>query len=163
MEILRTIPMDGTFDQLSPVRRLRGKYTSYSFDLKSATDRWPLGFMFELVRCMFGRSFASSAVNSTLGVNIFQVNFVKKFRPSEISFVTGQPLGYYASWALFAFSHHFLVWWCAERVRPGERFTDYAILGDDIIIADEAVAKEYELALQRLWWGSDILSKIPCL
>jgi hypothetical protein len=69
--------MDGTFDQLSPVRRLRGKYTCYSFDLKSATDRWPLGFMFELVRCMFGRSFASSAVNSTLGVNIF---FVKKFR-----------------------------------------------------------------------------------
>lgn len=45
-------------------------------------------------------------------------------------------------------------------MRPGERFTDYAILGDDIIIADEAVAKEYELALQRLLWGSDILSKI---
>ena len=56
-------------------------------------------------------------------------------------FVAGQPLGYYGSWPLFAFSHHLLVWWAAEQVRPGVRFDRYAVLGDDVLITDPLVAK----------------------
>lgn len=33
---------------------------------------------------------------------------------------------------------------------PGRRFTRYAILGDDIVIADEKVASKYEDCLGRL-------------
>lgn len=33
---------------------------------------------------------------------------------------------------------------------PGQLFKDYAILGDDVIIADEAVAHQYSSALSRL-------------
>ncbi|KAK4839043.1 hypothetical protein QYF36_018578 [Acer negundo] len=44
--------------------------------------------------------------------NLFDIPFVKLF--SQISFVAGQPLGYHASWPLFALSHHILVWHCAE-------------------------------------------------
>lgn len=44
--------------------------------------------------------------------------------------------------------------WSAEQVRPGVRFTDYAVLGDDVIIADEAVAKAYERTITLL--GVDI-------
>lgn len=42
MEVLARIPQDGTFDQTRPLDRLVGSSVSYSFDLKSATDRWPL-------------------------------------------------------------------------------------------------------------------------
>lgn len=44
MELLRTLPMDGTFNQTRPLERLVGAKTVYSVDLKSATDRWPFLF-----------------------------------------------------------------------------------------------------------------------
>lgn len=62
--------------------------------------------------------------------------------------MAGQPLGYH--WPTFALSHHILVWWCAEQVHPGVRFTSYAVLGDDVVIADQEVAKVYESALGGL-------------
>ena len=64
-------------------------------------------------------------VNSALATNIFLVPFVKNKR-STVSFVAGQPLGYYSSWPLFALTHHLLVWFCAEQVYPGKVFSDYA-------------------------------------
>ena len=88
-------------------------------------------------------------MRSALALNLFEVPWVKR-RPSTVSFVAGQPLGYYSSWPLFALSHHIVVWWCAERVYPGVRFTKYAVLGDDVVIADSSVAKVYEANLHRL-------------
>lgn len=117
----------------------------FSFFLKSATDRWPLVYLFEIVALLFDRSFASSVVNSTLATNSFIIPFVR-----GISFVAGQPLGDYGSWPLFAFSHHLLVWWSAERVYPGLRFDRYAVLGDDVLITDPEVAQVYQGALKRL-------------
>lgn len=59
--VLKTIPMDGTFNQTDPLDRLAGvPGTVHSIDLKSTTDRWPLLVMFELVQALFGRSFAYS-------------------------------------------------------------------------------------------------------
>lgn len=31
-------------------------------------------------------------------------------------FTTGQPLGYYSSWPLFAINHHLMIWICADKV-----------------------------------------------
>lgn len=65
----------------------------------------------------------------------------------------GQPLGYYLSWSLFALSHHFIMWWAALRAYPQKGLTpflNYAILGDDVVIGDSAVAREYSLILQGL-------------
>lgn len=147
--VLRRVPMDGTFNQTAPLIRLVPSKTCFSYDLKSATDRWPLVFMFETMALLFDRSFASSVVNSTLLTNVFEVPFVKRAL-SQVSFVTGQPLGYSGSWPLFAFTHHVLVWWAAEQVRPGILFERYALLGDDILITDPLVAEQYRLGLQRL-------------
>lgn len=66
-----------------------------------------------------------------------------KQRAMVFRFTKGQPLGYYSSWPVFTLTHHMLVWWAAWQVYPGRRFWDYAILGDDIVIADEKVAAEY--------------------
>lgn len=97
MNVLSKIPMDGTFDQTSPLDRLVGNKTAYSFDLKSATARWPLVFMFEIMQLLFDRSFASSVVNSALATNIFEVPFVKRAN-STVCFVSGQPLGYLSTY-----------------------------------------------------------------
>lgn len=146
---LRRIPMDGTYDQLSPLDRLKGSTgVICSVDLKAATDRWPLLLLFELTQVLFGRSFASSAVNSALATNIFQVAFVKK--RTLVSFIAGQPLGYRSSWPLFALSHHLVVWVAAEQEYPGKVFKKYAVLGDDVVIADPKVASRYETLVQRL-------------
>uniref|UniRef100_A0A199U943 Reverse transcriptase domain-containing protein n=1 Tax=Manihot esculenta TaxID=3983 RepID=A0A199U943_MANES len=111
----------------------------FSFDLKSATDRWPLLSMFYLMQVCFGRQFASAVVNSALGTNVFEVSWVK--RRSVVCFQTGQPLGYYSSWPLFALTHHAMIWWCAEQVYPQRVFYRYAVLGDDVVIAAEQVEK----------------------
>jgi hypothetical protein len=44
MGLLLKIPQDGTYDQLSPIRRLlkTRKGGFYSYDLSSATDRLPI-------------------------------------------------------------------------------------------------------------------------
>ena len=88
MSVLRHIPMDGTFSQTRPLSLLSGEKHCFSFDLKSATDRWPLLSMFYLMQVCFGRQFASAVVNSALGTNVFEVK-----RRSVVCFQTGQPLG----------------------------------------------------------------------
>ena len=148
MDVLSRISTDGTFNQERPLDNLVGERHCFSFDLKSATDRWPLQTMFEIMQHLFDRSFASS-VRSALALNIFEVPFVKRAN-SAVSFVCGQPLGYYSSWPLFALSHHYFVWWCAEKVYPGVRFTRYGILGDDVVIADREVATVYAETLSRI-------------
>lgn len=110
--------------------------------------------MFEVMVMIFDRSFASAVVNSALALKIFYIQFINDCRmnrpASWISFVAGQPLGYRSSWALFALTHHLLVWCAAEQVYPGKRFDKYAILGDDIVIADSKVAQVYKTALASL-------------
>lgn len=151
MNVLRRLPSDGTFHQVKPLENIRSREYYYSYDLSSATDRMPLRILFYVMQCLFGRSFASAVVNSTLACHIFEVPFVKgKGVPSHVSFIVGQPLGFLSSWPLFALSHHFVVWAAAELVKPGIEFWDYALLGDDVVIADKVVAKSYRSVMERL-------------
>lgn len=148
-EVLRRIPMDGTFDQLKPLNLLHGASGPvYSIDLKAATDRWPLLVLFEVVQALFDRSTASAVVNATLATNVFDVAFTKKRK--VVAFVAGQPLGLYASWPLFALSHHIIMWWAAEQVYKGAYFDKYAILGDDVVVADSRVCAQYKSLVNRL-------------
>lgn len=52
-------------------------------------------------------------------------------------------MGLYGSWALLALSHHYLVRYAARRAGVPSKGL-YAILGDDIVIADGAIASSYE-------------------
>lgn len=159
--VLKRIPMDGTFAQTAPLDRLKQFPCRelYSFDLKSATDRWPLAVITNVTAEYFGPLVAACIVHTTLGLNSFDISRlfkrVKKFGfnrpPSLISFSSGQPLGYLGSWTLFALSHHFIVWLAAELVYPKQgRFTRYALLGDDIVIADQKVATKYRELLSTM-------------
>lgn len=62
--LLRSIPQDGTFDQLQPVRRLIKLYgpnhTAYSYDLSAATDRLPISIQAGLLGVLLGFSVAKA-------------------------------------------------------------------------------------------------------
>jgi len=61
-----------------------------------------------------------------------------------IKYAVGQPMGALSSWAMLALTHHFIVAWAAYRVKfPMGSFKDYAVLGDDIVIANGKVAGAY--------------------
>ncbi|XP_074560379.1 putative mitochondrial protein AtMg01110, partial [Curcuma longa] len=148
MRVLSRLPCDGTFRQEGPLHRLSQKRPLEvdSFDLSSATDRWPVPVIHDVIACLFGPTLASCIVNGSLALSSFCVGppLVGKFR-TICTFSTGQPLGYYGSWALFSLSHHYMVWlaaWLVDRGRTPP-LTDYALLGDDIVIAHKAVAQQY--------------------
>lgn len=42
-----------------------------------------------------------------------------------------------------------MIWLAAEKVYPGLKFTKYAVLGDDVIIADKAVASVYAESIRK--------------
>lgn len=68
-------------------------------------------------------------------------------------------MGAYSSWAMLALTHHCVVQIAASRVGYESVFTDYAVLGDDIVIGDSAVGKVY-LSIMRDTLGVEInLSK----
>jgi len=81
---------------------------------------------------------------------VFRAPSSLKGDPKFVRFRAGQPLGFLSSWPLFALSHHILVWLCADRVYPGRKFTAYALLGDEIVIGDSAVASVYNRILSDL-------------
>src|SRR4051794_30620812 len=100
--------MDGTFNQLKPLNRLVPSWDCFSFDfdlkVPPIDGLFYLFYLRKLTLVLFGPEFASAAVHSALGFNFFVVPFLK--RKPLAAFLVGQPLGYHASWPLFALSHH---------------------------------------------------------
>lgn len=141
---LSTLDMDGTYDQLRPLLRLQGKKELYSFDLKSATNLFPAALSGLVISGLFG---------DDMGMLWYRLMGETAFRSPEKTgsslrgrvyrFTRGQPLGFYSSWPAFSLTHHMVVWLAAWRVYPTRIFKDYALLGDDIVIADKAVAEVY--------------------
>ena len=153
MTVLRCIPNDGTFDQAAPLKYVRGGKDVSSYDLSSATDRFPSIMFFHTMADMFGEEIASATVVAGLSSSRFDIKPpLMKGHYQHVKFAVGQPLGYYLSWSLFSLAHHKVVWWAALRAYPRQdsTFSRYAILGDDVVIADSRVAREYHLILKGL-------------
>lgn len=68
----------------------------------------------------------------------------------------GQPMGALSSWAMLAVTHHLIVQMCAKelgKVLPGEWYSNYELLGDDIILFDGDVATLYLSYMEKLGVG----------
>lgn len=139
--ILRTIPQDGTFDQTAPlshvlehVRLTQG--TLYSYDLSAATDRLPVQLQIQILSS-FGITWSKSWAS-------LLVNRPWYLEGKPVKYAVGQPMGALSSWAMLAMTHHFVVQVAAGRVGYKGWFPHYAVLGDDIVIADTQVALAYK-------------------
>lgn len=157
-ERLRIIPTDGTFDQVAPVELLVKRFvgTEYvaSFDLSAATDRLPVAIQIALLEPLLGSEMASLwagfLVSRPYGLPRIAKSYNLGF--NKVYYAVGQPMGALSSWAMLAMTHHAIVQWAAKRARPKSTvwFLDYALLGDDIVIADKAVAQEYLFLMDAL-------------
>lgn len=62
---------------------------------------------------------------------------------------------------MLAVTHHFIVQYCAHKVYSESTwFQDYVVLGDDIVILDSKVAKEYLRAMKELDVGINLLKSL---
>jgi len=75
------------------------------------------------------------------------------YKSGPIKYNTGQPMGAYSSWTVFALTHHLIIRICAMKVGQ-PYFTNYCLLGDDVVIKSRAVAEMYLKTMNEL--GVDI-------
>jgi hypothetical protein len=142
---LKDIEQDGTFDQWAPVEnwvlpRLRLGFPAFSFDLTAATDRLPIQFQAQVFALFFG------AKAARLWTDLLDRDWW--FQGEPIRYAVGQPMGALSSWAMLAICHHVVVQLAAQRAGWTTWFPYYAVLGDDLVIADKHVADNY-LAIMR--------------
>lgn len=156
LQQLKRIPQDGTFNQIAPIKLLvdtvKPGQVFYSFDLSSATDRLPIVIQMQILNLLVpGMGTAWSELLNSLKWQWKSLN--KSVPIKEISYAVGQPMGAYSSWAMLALTHHIIVQ-CAALNVGKSNFKLYAVLGDDIVIADDRVAAEYLHLMKML--GVDI-------
>lgn len=145
--MLKKIGQDGTFDQWKPIEtwvlpRVRLGFPAFSFDLTAATDRLPIQFQAQIFAYLFGERL------SRLWVSL--LNREWWFQGSPIRYAVGQPIGALSSWAMLAVSHHVIVQLAAHRAGWNTWFPYYAVLGDDLVIADKGVADHYLSIMNQL-------------
>lgn len=134
---LRKIPSDRTFVQAEglPVKALPGN-SYYSYDLSSATDRFPVDLQVAVLSHLIGQKKAEAWKRVMVGYP-FELNGHSYY------YGAGQPMGAYSSWAAFTLTHHFVMDYCGRLAGVKPNKYNYAILGDDVVIADDKLAKAY--------------------
>lgn len=148
-ELLHLLPQDGEKDQVKPIERLLRLYPRgpfFSLDLKAATDRLPVSLQVDLLTPFLGRETAC-LWRDMLVSREYVLSGIK------VIYAVGQPMGALSSWHMLAFFHHAIVQWASFRsgvTRSGDWFDGYAVLGDDIVIANERVANEYLRVLDNI-------------
>jgi hypothetical protein len=140
------IPCDRTFDQ--DVFKIKPTGPYYSIDLTAATDRFPLELQYLWLQSLSSEAIAKSWSNILVGQEVY-VPWTK----STVKYAAGQPMGAYSSWAIFAICHHLVVQYSAKVAGETVPFNDYMLLGDDIVIANKAVADQYMITLDELGVG----------
>jgi hypothetical protein len=159
---LRMIPTDGTFNQTAPVERLVKKFQKEgswvaSYDLSAATDRLPLALQVRLLVPILGEKMAANWANLLVSQPYGLPRIAKSYNlgVDSVEYAVGQPMGALSSWALLALTHHALVQLAAYEVHKSSGwFLNYAVLGDDVVIADRSVAQKYLSIMKEI--GVDI-------
>jgi hypothetical protein len=150
--LLSRLPCDRTFTQ-DPKHNWKGEDRFHSLDLSSATDRFPISLQQKLIQYLFEPEKTHKLIGSYWFAKawrdlISQRDFL--FEGKLIRYSVGQPMGSYSSWAAFTITHHLVVAWAAY-ISIGDRgFTNYIILGDDIVIKNDKVAKAYTKVMHKL-------------
>lgn len=138
-----SFPKDRTYTQ-DPVITDKCETEYYhSLDLSSATDRFPITLQKQLLAEIAGPAFAGYWGNLMVAEAFSHFKQVKGgFILESIKYSVGQPMGARSSWAMFTLSHHLVVQYAAFQngLYP---FKDYILLGDDVVIYNNKVAKSY--------------------
>jgi hypothetical protein len=120
-------------------------------DLSAATDRFPITVQRRLLERMFQDPlFAQSWENLLVRGNYaLPGDYLDENGSNSVRYSVGRPMGAYSSWAAFALCHHLVVHYSAY-LEGIENFTQYIVLGDDIVLKHDAVAKRYAKVMKKL-------------
>jgi hypothetical protein len=157
---LKSLPMDGVYDQTSAALRVKEwsenpDSTIYSFDLSAATDRFPLWFQQKVLGILL-KDTAAAGYWATL---LTGRNY-KTADGTKLRYNTGQPMGALTSFNIFTFSHHVAVQIAASRAKKALPFTEYVIIGDDVTINSKDVAGEYKTLMSELDVGISLSKSV---
>nr|WSP06968.1 RdRp [Gnomoniopsis castaneae mitovirus 1] len=144
-KILRSIPQDCTFNQAKGteiIQQYKSNKNYYSYDLKSATDRFPVLFQGRVLSLLVDHDYAKAWYEI-----MTRESFRLKGVEHPIKFGAGQPLGAKSSWAMFTLCHHLVVHIAAIRSNSDAH---YVILGDDIVLRGRPLAVEYKRIMSDL-------------
>lgn len=145
--VLRSLRPDCTFNQGSFRSKLARSGPYYSFDLSSATDRFPVWLQVGVLAALVTKEYADAWRRLVIDRDYY-VTWDRSRAP--VRYACGQPMGAYSSWALFSVSHHVIVRVAAKRAGKPVTFSNYVLLGDDIVIGDHDVATQYRAIMAEL-------------
>jgi hypothetical protein len=156
-DVLKQIPTDFTFDHLKGVQYLQkiGKNKEcFSVDIKSATDTIPAILSEKIFRILLNPKIVDNP--DIFCKDIFQILTNRKFsfEKRNLKYGVGQPMGAYASFPFLALTNHVMVHLAALRagiysnMTKNYFFSEYAIVGDDVVICNSKVAREYYKVLE---------------
>lgn len=169
--LFRRIEMDGTHDQVKPLKSLmlrlkeKGQKDVFSFDLSAATDRLPRWLNVAILEILLTKDIAEAWEEILTGRTYEHTTVLnpanqktRRVISQSLKYRVGQPMGAYSSWAMLNITHHLIVQWAYHRaydISPDfqlgtDWFEDYAVLGDDIVIGNKRVADEYLVILDLL-------------
>jgi len=115
----------------------------FSCDLTAATDRFPIDQIGLVLEGHLPPSYVAAWKFVMVGLPF-------DFGHTSERYATGNPMGAYSSWASFAVAHHFIVFKACQNVGTSWKECKYCLLGDDIVIANEEVGREYLKLMSRL-------------
>lgn len=139
MNCLKKMPCDGTFSHKilgNYVRKVTSRNGMYCFDLKSATDRFPLEIQKRVLKPLLGNLVDAWASLMT------ERDFSYKDR--TLRYTVGQPMGMLSSWAAFSVTHHIIINYCKGDNSP------YAMIGDDMAMTSVEGARKYEALMNKI-------------
>lgn len=134
------------------IKRLVGRQTLWSIDLRSATDRMPLSITAGILMKLFGEELWmmwAAILTREVSIGSLKVTGVR----TPVMFSRGTPLGALSAWPLFAITHHLLVQRAARLAGWDTWYPSYAIVGDDLVLSDFTVGDQYLSLLNTLTVG----------
>jgi len=150
---LRNFPKDRTYTQDPVILDKMESECYHSLDLSSATDRFPISLQVQFLTEVAGPAFAGAWKNLMIAEPFIAQYWVgersRKLIRELISYKVGQPMGARSSWATFTLCHHMVVQYAAflNGLYP---FNHYILLGDDVVIYNDRVAKTYTDLIKSL-------------
>lgn len=144
LKVLKKFKADCTFDQGSRLGRVIPRPFFHSIDLSNATDRFPIQLQIATLGKMIGQEKALA-----WGRILTHLPYTTP-EGGSIAYAVGQPMGAYSSWPMFALCHHLVIQHSARLAGEKLPYENYMMLGDDVVLGDDHVAKHYMTILERL-------------
>jgi len=169
---LASLPNDGTKDQIASWKRAATKSLcgqSFGYDLSAATDRLPVSLQQDILSAIgmgddLARLWAKLLTSRDYYLQYTREEKILKGKPGEyLRYSVGQPMGALSSFNMLAVTHHYLVQLAYIRSLPSykvvglqlfrgefEWYTNYEITGDDLVLFDSEVAKQYLIIMSDI-------------